>query len=1200
MTTYFDSRTNSSNSSSFLYQTQPPSSPVTGTNTNSNTIISQQQQQHPEEKSSDIYFNNDHNIVVDYLVSPKPSTSRIQQTNNSDSIENNSNSCIINTNTNTSSNNKRRSSSSSSSTSMKPIKLANDLTNTKDHVMKRDHFQIKPTISSTAPSGTIATKTTPPTSPLLLTSPKSTVKFEKKKSYKSHKKEKLKEAKNEYEDCIEEYFHQLTTGCGQRDCKNKFCASGRGGILSLQPQAALIMSIQLASMPGSRSCGPTTKHIAKTSVTQKTRSTLPKQQENQPKPFLQSLFSSTPFMGLLNKQQNEKEIEPISSPTKTSHHWSTDFWKLFSHFGTNEDVEEDMESEQEQQQQQQPQVYPQKKEYSVNSTTTTTSTPFDSGYYQIDNDDYRSIMSDSSEDSSGGMLLAISPISVNLDTAVEHLHRAIVTQSITEEKMDTWCRSVFQSWEGIGNSFLSKTSKFTLSSSMGEQQKDINLEELTRFYQLIIHQDRRKDKKSKNPRQVRIMEAISDSLETLLDGMTLNVESLAEIQAMEDAGSYHIRIMTEWCRSIMAVIQWIICCKEKKHKEEQDGFATLVAKLDEISTNQKRAASIASTSQIILTQKLIGVLSKIAQKKKSLVRRVMQNMLASLDVTRMEFFIEDLHQYLLDHYHTGPYKHGLEDTVIMTLKCLELLYQANMKIPSSPVVPPSTFYNSAICKKLNIKIEYRIWKRVLLYGEGRHSTLITRQGETEHQRRSRLFMTTTSTSTTLPYPFENEYQFSWFSYPFLLSPSIKRKIVLIDAMSQMSLEYEDACVNHTLVVHAQKLLSEAPRMLKNLETNLRSATCPYLLLEIRRENFVTDTFDQMSRKWNDLKKPLKVKFIEGGEEGMDQGGVQKEFFGVLFEKLVAPDVGLFSQDESTRLCWIRPVLDHDTRLYEMVGVMMGLSIYNGVIMNLQFPKILWKIFVMPNEALIDVMAERYQLFTLEDLEEGWPDLSSGLRQLLNWDDGEVEDVFCRDYEISMDVFGQGVVTKSLMPNETDAVVPVTNENREQYVKDYCKYFLYTAQKQQILALRRGMWSVIGSRALNLCTFEELEMVACGLRQGPDALDLNMAELESIAEYDDGYNVDHPTIRQFWSVVQHDLTNDQKKQLLLFVTASDRVPVGGLKELSFYIQRNGPDSDRLPTALTCFSRLLLPEYATKQKLRDRLITAIENTKGFGLV
>lgn len=47
---------------------------------------------------------------------------------------------------------------------------------------------------------------------------------------------------------------------------------------------------------------------------------------------------------------------------------------------------------------------------------------------------------------------------------------------------------------------------------------------------------------------------------------------------------------------------------------------------------------------------------------------------------------------------------------------------------------------------------------------------------------------------------------------------------------------------------------------------------------------------------------------------------------------------------------------------------------------------------------------------------------------------------------------------------------------------------------------------------------------------------------------------------------------------------------------FFLKKN----NRLPTALTCFSRLLLPEYASRQKLRDRLITAIENTKGFGLV
>ncbi len=101
-------------------------------------------------------------------------------------------------------------------------------------------------------------------------------------------------------------------------------------------------------------------------------------------------------------------------------------------------------------------------------------------------------------------------------------------------------------------------------------------------------------------------------------------------------------------------------------------------------------------------------------------------------------------------------------------------------------------------------------------------------------------------------------------------------------------------------------------------------------------------------------------------------------------------------------------------------------------------------------------------------------------------------------------------------------------------------------------------------------------------------------------YDDGYSASHTLIKEFWQIVHEEMTAAQHKQLLVFVTGSDRVPIRGLKDLMFVIQRNGPDSDRLPTALTCFSRLLLPEYADKDKLKERLVTAIENSHGFGLV
>lgn len=49
-------------------------------------------------------------------------------------------------------------------------------------------------------------------------------------------------------------------------------------------------------------------------------------------------------------------------------------------------------------------------------------------------------------------------------------------------------------------------------------------------------------------------------------------------------------------------------------------------------------------------------------------------------------------------------------------------------------------------------------------------------------------------------------------------------------------------------------------------------------------------------------------------------------------------------------------------------------------------------------------------------------------------------------------------------------------------------------------------------------------------------------------------------RWFWEIV-HGFSLEQKKQLLMFTTGSDRIPVGGFSKLKLLIARNGPDSDR---------------------------------------
>ena len=97
-------------------------------------------------------------------------------------------------------------------------------------------------------------------------------------------------------------------------------------------------------------------------------------------------------------------------------------------------------------------------------------------------------------------------------------------------------------------------------------------------------------------------------------------------------------------------------------------------------------------------------------------------------------------------------------------------------------------------------------------------------------------------------------------------------------------------------------------------------------------------------------------------------------------------------------------------------------------------------------------------------------------------------------------------------------------------------------------------------------------------------------------------------REFWEVL-YTLDEEQSKKFLMFVSGSYRAPIKGLTDLPFIVSRHGPDSEMydifklfihsLPSAHTCFNHLLLPEYKSKEKLREKLLLAINNSEGFGL-
>jgi ubiquitin-protein ligase E3 A len=173
-----------------------------------------------------------------------------------------------------------------------------------------------------------------------------------------------------------------------------------------------------------------------------------------------------------------------------------------------------------------------------------------------------------------------------------------------------------------------------------------------------------------------------------------------------------------------------------------------------------------------------------------------------------------------------------------------------------------------------------------------------------------------------------------------------------------------------------------------------------------------------------------------------------------------------------------------------------------------------------------------------------------------------------------------------------SILIASGVERVSYVELYVKYLLEDSIHEQFDAFYDGFYQVCGGPALGLFRHEELELLICGLPH------FDFDALERVTIYHNGYSKDSQIIKWFWEVVKS-MSLDEKKQLLFFTTGNDRAPVGGLATLKFIITRNGDDTDRLPTAHTCFNILMLPNYSSKEKFENRLKLAIANSTGFGL-
>lgn len=218
------------------------------------------------------------------------------------------------------------------------------------------------------------------------------------------------------------------------------------------------------------------------------------------------------------------------------------------------------------------------------------------------------------------------------------------------------------------------------------------------------------------------------------------------------------------------------------------------------------------------------------------------------------------------------------------------------------------------------------------------------------------------------------------------------------------------------------------------------------------------------------------------------------------------------------------------------------------------------------------------------------ELRRGLKQLLDYEGNDVEDIFCLTFELNwMDEMGEEQRLE-LIPD--GANIEVTNANREEYVLRYVRWILVDSIRSQWDAFQTGVMHVMEDSSLDLFLPEELELLVVGT----PFLDFNA--LEENTKYEGGYDKESEVVKNFWKFVK-EADKDSQVQLLKFVTASSKAPIGGLGKMDFVIQRSA-DSDQLPTSHTCFNTILLPDYgADYEKLAKLLGRAIIECEGFGL-
>ncbi|EDW85023.2 uncharacterized protein Dwil_GK14424 [Drosophila willistoni] len=182
--------------------------------------------------------------------------------------------------------------------------------------------------------------------------------------------------------------------------------------------------------------------------------------------------------------------------------------------------------------------------------------------------------------------------------------------------------------------------------------------------------------------------------------------------------------------------------------------------------------------------------------------------------------------------------------------------------------------------------------------------------------------------------------------------------------------------------------------------------------------------------------------------------------------------------------------------------------------------------------------------------------------------------------------------------------PVTIHNLHQYISLVTYWFLIEGVQKQFESLREGFDSVFPIQRLRMFYPEELECVFCGSGEQHQRWDLKM--LQDSCRTDHGFHQESQAIQYLYDILTS-YNRDEQRAFLQFVTGSPRLPTGGFKSLTppltivrKTLDGNQNPNDYLPSVMTCVNYLKLPDYSSRDVMRQKLkVAANEGSMSFHL-